>query len=180
MDDLEKMREIVASGLKNYVGCPFIRSNQNQTPPAYPFGSYTITTLMSQNKGTYGVYDDDKDRKPFTQTWSLTFQSNKYNECTSLVAKAHEWLDHVGTAYLNENGVIVQSVGNITNRDNVLTNEYEYRNGFDVVFWFLNEVESTNIAKGYVEGVEFDGEYLEPVTPEMLNERLAKRLDGEI
>ena len=29
---------------------------------------------------------------------------------------------------------------NITNRDNLLTIDYEYRNGFDVTFAFMNEI----------------------------------------
>ena len=48
MIDYEGLRQIVAKGLKNYLGCPVIRSNQNKKPPAYPYVLYTITTLKSQ------------------------------------------------------------------------------------------------------------------------------------
>ena len=142
MIDCETMRTVIASGLKDYLGCPVIRSNQNQEPPKYPYLSYTITTLMSENKGTYGVYNDGYDRQARIQTWSITVQSDNNSECVDLVCKAHEWLDRVGTTYLNDNNVIVQSVGSITNRDNFLTTEYEYRNGFDVDFWLLDTVKS--------------------------------------
>lgn len=141
MIEYEKLRETVTTGLSEYLGCPVIRSNQNEAPPNYPYVSYTITTLLSQNKGTYGIYDDGKERKPFTQTWSITVQSDNNSKCTELVVKAQEWLDRVGKVYLDDNNVIVQSVGSITNRDNFLTAGYEYRNGFDVVFWLMNELE---------------------------------------
>lgn len=143
MIDYETMRTAIANGLKQYLGCPVIRSNQNQEPPEYPYLSYTITTLMSENNGTYGVYSDGYDRQARTQTWSITVQSDDNSECIDLVCKAHEWLERTGNIYLNDNNVIVQSVGSITNRDNFLTTEYEYRNGFDVVFWMLDTVKST-------------------------------------
>ena len=152
MIEYEKLRETVVAGLREYLGCPVVRSNQNEAPPNYPYVSYTITTLLSQNKGTYGVYADGKARKPFTQTWSITIQSKNNVESVTLANKAQEWLDYVGRVYLSDNGVTVQSVGSITNRDNFLTVGYEYRNGFDVVFWLFNEVDNTN--KEFIETVD--------------------------
>lgn len=141
MIDAEHLRSVVVKGLKEYVGIPVIRSNQNAEPPDYPYASYTITTPESANNGTYGVYSDGVDRLPVTQTWSITVQSDKYDESLTLASKAREWLQHTGALYLNDNDVIVQSVTNITNRDNVISVEYEYKHGFDCVFWLMNEVE---------------------------------------
>lgn len=157
MIDYDGIRVGVAKGLKDYLGCPVIRSNQNTAPPKYPYLSYTITTLVSQNNGTYGVYEDGTERKPFTQTWSISALSDDNAESVSLACKAREWLDRVGTAYLNDKGVIVQSVGGVTNRDNFLTAEYEYRNGFDVFFWLMDEVSGTAEQDGYIETAEIGG-----------------------
>lgn len=142
MVDFENLRETVVTGLKKYLNCPVIRNNQSAEPPAYPYVSYTITTLMAENKGTYGEYEDGKARKPVTQTWSITAQSDDNTESITLANKAREWLDYVGTVYLNDNNVIVQSVTGVTNRDNVLTTDYEYKNGFDCVFWCCDEVDN--------------------------------------
>lgn len=142
MIDFDKMRRAVVTGLSKYLGCSVIRSNQNENSPDYPYVSYTITTLMSENKGTYGEYTDGKVRKPFTQVWSITVLSKDNTECINLVNKAHEWLDYAGKNYLNDNDVIVQSVGSVTNRDNFLTVDYEYRNGFDTEFLLMNEIEA--------------------------------------
>lgn len=181
MIDYENMRTVIAKGLKEYLGCPVIRSNQNTKPPKYPYVSYTITVLMSQNKGTYGVYEDGTERKPFVQTWSITALSDDNSESVMLACKAREWLDRVGSTYLNENGVIVQSVGSVTNRDNFLTTEYEYRNGFDAFFWLMDEVEGTAEKDGYIESTEiFGGEFVPPPSTEQLNQRLENRLDGEV
>lgn len=149
--DVDKLKQIVVSGLKKYLGCEVIRTNQNAEPPAYPYVSYTITTLASANNGTYEEYEDGTTRKQLTQTWSITAQSNKESEGVNLALKAREWLDYAGRVYLKDNGVIVQSVTNITNRDNILTVEYEYKNGFDVVFYLFDETENNINKSGVIE-----------------------------
>lgn len=155
MIDNDKLRETVVTGIKNYLQIPFIQSNQNAEPPDYPFLSFTVIKLESENKGTWGEYDDGKDRKAVTQTWSISSLSNDENESIENASKAREWLDYVGRLFLKDNGVIVQSVGAITNRDNVLTTEYEYRNGFDVVFYMMNEVTNPLTESGqYIDEVK--------------------------
>ena len=121
MIDFTAKRSTVVKGLRDYLNIPVIRSNQNEAPPSYPYISYTITTLASENNGTWGEYSDEKERKPFTQTWSITVQSDDVEEAMKYALMAREWLDHIGMVYLNDNGVIVHSVGGITNRDNILT-----------------------------------------------------------
>ena len=148
MIEYEKMRSVIASGLKNYLNCPVVRANQNDEPPAYPYVSYTITTLMSENNGTYGEYDDGIDRKPITQTWSISAQSDDSSESVMLISKAREWFDRFGTTYLNDNNVIVQSIGSITNRDSILTIEYEYKQGFDIDFWLFETVDTKSYDDG--------------------------------
>lgn len=160
MIDYDNMRATVVKGLKKFLECPVIRSNQNAEPPAYPFISYTITMLQSENKGTWQEYEQGIDRQAVTQTWSISALSDDNNESVVLANKARAWLTRLGTSYLNEHKVIVQSAGNITNRDNILTSEYEYKNGFDVVFWLYDEVENTTRITNYIENIEHNIEIL--------------------
>lgn len=139
MIDNEKLRTVVVKGLKEHLGISVIRGNQNAAPPDYPYLSYNVTTLESANNGTWGEYEDNVDRIPVTQSWSITVQSDNDIESVTLASKAREFLCHTGTCYLNDNAVIVQKVTNITNRDNLISIEYEYKNGFDAVFWMMNE-----------------------------------------
>ena len=155
MIDFEKLRLIVAKGLKDYCACDVIRSNQNEDPEVDTYLSYTIINVMRENVGTYGAYEDGIDRKAFTQTWSISSISPDNSTSIFNACKAREWLDHVGTIYLNDNGVVVQSVGSVTNRDNFLSVEYEYKNGFDVVFWLMDETEET-AEQEYIESVDID------------------------
>ena len=156
MIDYEEMRKLIAKGLKDYLKVPVIRSNQNEKPPKYPYISYTITTLASANNGTYGAYSDGYDRKPITQTWSVSALSDKSGEDVNLIVKAREWFEYIGTQYLNDNDVIVQSVTSITNRDNLLSIGYEYKHGFDVVFWLFDTVESKLKTVDTIESIEIN------------------------
>lgn len=149
-------REImIVEGMQKELGCLVIRANQTAPLPPYPYVSYTIITPISANLGTWGRYDDGKERKPFTQVWSFTAQSDDCIQSMELAIKARDYLEHVGTVYLNDNDIIVEQVGSVTNRDNLLTVEYEYRNGFDVTFWLFGEVDDTRVKTGTIENVEF-------------------------
>lgn len=179
MIDVDKLKQVVVSGLKEYLGCEVIRTNQNAEPPAYPYVSYTITTLASANKGTYEEYADGTTRKQVTQTWSITAQSNSESESVKLALKAREWLDYSGRVYLKNNGVIVQSVTNITNRDNILTVEYEYKNGFDVVFYLFDETENNINKSGVIDYADliFNGESKPIISDEQEMAEIEKMID---
>ena len=130
----------VVKNLKNYVGVPIVESNQNAPMPKMPFGRYTITTPATENNGTYGAYEDGAGRKPIKQIWSLTFEAKTNDEALKLANKARSWLDCVGRTTLNDNDVIVERVGAIGNRGNLLTVDYQYAHGFDVTFWAFDEI----------------------------------------
>ena len=168
MIDTDKIKYICVSGLKKYLSVPVIQTNQNAEPPEYPYLAFTITTLESENSGTYGEYDDGISRKAVTQIWSISALSNNEEESITLASKAREYLEYVGKTYLNDNGVIVERCSNITNRDNFLSVGYEYKNGFDVTFWAFTEIESPIEETGIIESVEIGNESIIPVDRELI------------
>lgn len=149
--EFEELRKNVVSGLSKYLGCTVIRGNQTGEMPKFPFLSYNVITYRTKNGGTYGVYEDGQQRKPTSQIWSLTVNSDKYNEATNLVSKAYDWLENVGSTYLNDNKIIVESLTNITDRSNILTYEYIYTLGFDVTFYLLNSTGNLEDQTGIIE-----------------------------
>lgn len=151
----EEQRGIVVTGLKDYLGCEVVRTNQTAKMPDFPYLGYNITTLSSENKGTYGECEDGKARKPVLQTYSFTAHSDDYSTSVELANKARSWLDYVGTQYLNDNDVVVQSVGSVTDRSNLLTSGYIYSHGFDCVFWMYDEINlaAIEIGNGEIETV---------------------------
>lgn len=181
MIDHENIQVTIIKGLREYLGCPVIRSNQNVNPPKYPYLSYTMTIPQSQNKGTWQEHEDGVKRKAITITWSITSLSDNSSESVMLANKARDWLDQVGTEFLNDNNVIIQSVGAVRNRDNFLTTEYEYRNGFDIVIWAYDVIDGVADGVEYIESFTIGNVSAEaPATLEELNDQLEKRLDGEV
>lgn len=154
----ETIRRTVVKGLKDYLKIPFYRAGQEGESEAYPYGTFVVITDVSQNNGTWGEFADGKARKQVGHTWSVTFQSDKESEAYTYAAKAREWLDYIGTTYLNDNGVVVQSVGSIQPRDNIITIGYEYKRGFDVFFTCFDEVESYKETAEPIEKVTYESE----------------------
>lgn len=139
--DQENINIIVAQGLGNATGCEVVKSNlANVRIPTYPYISFTVLNTDTK-KGTYSISNGQR-YMPLTQTWSLTVQGDNDNKTQLAAMKAKDWLEEAGRLYLNDHGIVVQNVGAITNRDTLLTIEYEYRKGFDAVLSIMNVVEA--------------------------------------
>lgn len=149
-----KNETVVVSGLAEHLGITIRRTNQTAPAPAHPYGAYTVTTLASANNGTWQRHPDGKDRKLVRSIWSLSFLATDNDQSVELAVKARDWLEHTGRTYLKDHDIIVQSTTEITNRDNVLTAGYEYKNGFDVVFYVYDEVDNPVENTGYIEILE--------------------------
>lgn len=153
MIDLDKIRSIVPNGMSEYIGIPIIRGNQSKRAPSHPYGTYNITTIAAANNGTWQQHEDGVDRLLVRSTWSFTFITDDWLQSIMYASNAREWLTHTGRVLLADNGITVQSVTDITNRDNILTVEYERKNGFDVVFYIYDEAANPSSQTGYIESV---------------------------
>lgn len=120
--------------------CPVIRSNQTAPIPKYPYISYTITTPVVSDAKGYSISKDGTRYKSLVQVWSFTVQSDDDEEANNVALQAYDWFAAVGNLYLSDNGIVPQRVRNVSNRDNLLTIEYEYRRGFDVDFLLMHEI----------------------------------------
>lgn len=150
MIDFEQVKKIIVKALREYLGCDVVLANQTAPIPKYPYVSFSVTTPLVANRGTWGRCADGADRKQIEQIWSITVQSNNAGESVNMCLKAYDWLDNIGTQFLNDNNIVVQRLENITNRDNLLSVGYEYRNGFDVVFSLMDEISEEEINEGEI------------------------------
>lgn len=139
--------------------CPVIRANQVSPVPDYPYCSYTVITPVASNNKGYCVATDGTVYKELKQIWSFTVQSDDSTESQMLSAKAYDWFSYSGDTYMSDNGIVAQSVGNIMNRDNLISINYEYRNGFDVTFVLIHKID------------EKDLEYIGTINEAPLNEK---------
>ena len=155
MIDQEAMNRVITAGLKAATGCEVVKSNIANAPiPPYPYISFTVTRTATQ-KGTYGVADGVRTIG-LQQTWSITVQSEKDNETQRLVLLARDWLEETGMQELNDAGIVVQSIGDINNRDTLLSVGYEYRKGFDAVFSMANVIQEPEMET--IETINFNEE----------------------
>lgn len=139
MIDQERINLLLTGKLKEVTGCEVVKSNIANAPiPPYPYISFTILNTDTR-KGTYSA-SEGKRYIPLTQTWSFTVQGDKDNETQLVAMKAKDWLEETGRHCLSDNGIVLRSVGAITNRDTLLTVGYEYRKGFDAVLAIMNTV----------------------------------------
>lgn len=154
MVDYLNMRTIIFSGLSKYLGIPVIRGDQSAPAPPYPYMLCTVTTIASENNGTWQQHADGIDRKLVRSIWSFTSISDEWDVSVSNAIKAREWFEHTGRVYLSDKVITVQSTTAINNRDNILTVDYERKNGFDVVFYVFDEAGNTADSTGYIESAE--------------------------
>lgn len=143
MVDLSKIRDTITANIKKQLNIEVIRVNQNAPAPAYPYIGYTVTTLMKTNNGTYSEYVENDVKvycKEFRQIWSFTVYAADDMQSKEIAIALYDYLDNIGRVELSESNVVIQQIGDITNRDTLLTIDYEYRNGFDVTFSFMNEI----------------------------------------
>lgn len=154
MIDMTALQNTVVAGLGDYLEVPVIYAHQAGEPPAHSYVSYTVTNLINESKETWGRYDDGKIRKPLTQTWAVTVQSDNVQKAMELAIGAYDWLDFAGRIYLGDNHVIVKSITNVVNLDKEAGAGYEYCYGFDVVFQIASELEHDAVQTEIIETAE--------------------------
>lgn len=136
---------VIVEGLKSYLStdfrpCEVVRQNQVAKVPPYPYVSYTLTTPLAARFGTYSESEDGSLYRTHMQTWSFTVQSDDQDEALTLAMKAYDYFTAAGITHLADNGVTIRRVRDITTRDNLLSIQYEYRNGLDVTFGLLSVI----------------------------------------
>lgn len=159
MINMKSIEKTIVNALQDHLKCPVIMANQVSPVPKYPYVSYTIITPLVSDDKTWNRTENGKQFKPLKQIWSFTVQSDDDYESMNLALKAYEWFSCISNIYLSAKSIVVQSVGNITKRDNLITTMYEYRNGFDVTFLLINMIEtSVYSTSGIIETAELHHE----------------------
>lgn len=136
---------VIVSGLQDYLSTPerpclVVRQNQVAPIPPYPYVSYTVTSPVLSRGGTYSVASDGTRYKRLQQAWSFTVQSDDPDEALELGIRMYNFFALSGITLLADNGITVDSVGNVAARDNLLSIEYEHRCGMDVTFGLLHQI----------------------------------------
>ena len=158
--------------------CEIVRQNQIAEIPSYPYVSYTVITPANVHTGTYSETEEGILYRNIQQTWSFTTQSDDQDEALELAYKIFDYFTAAGVQFLADNEIIIRRVGGISPRDNLISIQYEYRNGLDVTFGLLYTIEKPDIET--IETVKMGNVQLDkPLNDEELSDLLEKRLEGE-
>lgn len=136
------MIHVLTEELKQIAECEVVKSNQIHEKPSYPYISFTITTPIHREGGTYCEEESGVRFRDLLQTWSITIQSDNDNEANELAMRVFDWFQ-IQSYALKDNGIVVEDIGDINNRDSMISMEYEYRYGFDVDFRVRHEIKIT-------------------------------------
>ena len=159
--NIREVEKSIIAGLERYLSsvdrpCKVVLANLNTPMPNYPYIAYTPIQAVVQNDATYGIDENGNRIKAFDSTFSFTVQSDSEDESVFLAVKARRWFDAVGITYLSDNGISVKRISSVTNRDNLISIEYEYKNGFDVTFILLDVISPSEFeSDGFIEQAEF-------------------------
>lgn len=139
MIEQKQINLVITKALNDVTGCEVVKANLAHAPiPPYPYLSFSIIRTETR-KGTYSV--EGNRYISLTQTWSITVQGKNDDETLEKAIAAHDWLEEAGRLTLQEQGIVIQHIGAIQNRDTLLTVNYEYRKGFDVVLSLINIIQ---------------------------------------
>ena len=135
---LSEYNRLLCDGIQEKFGCAVVKSNITEHVPEYPYISFTMTGIRTQQR-TYA--DAEMPYVPAEITYSWTVQSNDDDEALELAHGLHDWFEMTGRMYLKDNGMVFTDVGGIVERDNMITLQYEYRKGFDCILHLMNYVD---------------------------------------
>lgn len=138
MIDFTSIRNIIISGLSDYLDVLVIDSSSVNEKPDYPYFSFTVTTSFSEefeNPKENSFYDDENIYKEDGNiTFSFKSLSNNTDESINNAIKAVKYFKLYGVDYLYENNISIKEVTNVENRNALMIEVYEVTNGFDVIF----------------------------------------------
>lgn len=137
MIPIQDVQKILIGELEKYTECTFVPSNTTKNIPPYPYVSFAVIRTET-HKGTY--HGREEIYNPADVTYSITVQSDKEAQAMEIAMKIKDYCEEYGRSFLAENGIVIQKTGEIVSRDNLITIEYEYRKGLDVVLALFNHI----------------------------------------
>ena len=155
MMDVKSLQREMLRLLEDYTGCKVVPANTTKQMPNYPYISYSLLNVDTR-KGTYSAHTGTKIVEgietpvnmlsmPARLKYSFTVQSDDDVEALIHSISIKDFFEESKRQELADIGLIVSDVGGITQRDNMLTIEYEYRKGLDVTLSLNNVMESADV-----------------------------------
>lgn len=155
MIDHAPIRNAIVGGLTQHLERPVVMLDQGAPKPAYPFVIYRFTSGLIEEPGLPAetgdaVSSEDPtwrhdyqytQRSQPTAVLSLIAISRDPDEAYQLALDALAWFRFHGYDALKAAGVVVvRAASGIQNRDTLIVDDYERRQGFDLVLRMSSEL----------------------------------------
>ncbi|TPG84962.1 hypothetical protein EEL32_15065 [Brevibacillus laterosporus] len=159
MIPFKAIRSAMVQPLVAYLSLPVIEMNGGGGMPKQAFLTYDFADIEDARGFPIEYQDDNNLRQVGTVPFTVSFLSYADDKATSIenAMKARDWLKRDGRELLKDHvNVIVSEIGKIENRDVLIGDEWERRQGFDVTFRTIEETISDliTIMKANVKGVD--------------------------
>ena len=156
--NISELRAALIPKIKTFCNVPIIEADGNGPTPSGSFATYKFTTAYAKDVGRpIEVFETNKltRQDSYKVTISLSAYDMDDDVSRDLAQKIWDWFDFFGQDDLLTANVAVVELSNIVNRDAFVVENYERRNGFDVIIRVLRELER---ATNPIEHVETTGE----------------------
>jgi hypothetical protein len=144
--DIITLRNAIIPELAAYINAPLIAQDGEGEKPKGQHATYKITTSYGRGTGRENEYFQPtaesltiKTENEYRTTFSFSAYSMDDDESYLLAQKIYDWFAFVGYDFLNQLGATVTEQTDIINRDAFIVENYERRNGFDVIIRVIKE-----------------------------------------
>ena len=157
-----ELRDILIPAINEHTGSPIIQGDQIGDKPEIAHATFKFTTPYGRGVGQAeeipvivdGVYTLRR-KDEFQTVISFTAFAMNDDESVDLAQSIHDWFSFYGVDILQNIGIAVVDQTNVTNRDAFVIEDYERRNGFDVI---LRITRIQDLEVNWIETVQIDTE----------------------
>ncbi|MEK4640326.1 hypothetical protein NST14_29905 [Bacillus sp. FSL W8-0519] len=138
--NVKELRAVLIPAIKKHCGAPIIMADQMGERPKVPHATYKLTTpygkAVGQAEETGVVINGEyklQRLSDYKTTISFTAYAMDDDDSVTLAQKIYDWFSFAGVDVLQSIGVAVADQTDVINRDAFVIEDYERRNGFDVI-----------------------------------------------
>jgi hypothetical protein len=144
---LADLKNLLIPQIAVYCKAPIIGADQTGDKPSGAYATFKITSPYIK-----GIGQNNESISQSTNGYQLTevdnykmvisFNAYDLDEDVSLdlAQKLYDWFAFHGADFLNKNNLVIKEQTGITNRDSIILDNYERRNGFDVTLGTTREL----------------------------------------
>lgn len=145
--NIQQLKETIIPPLATFCGVPIVEADQVIEKLSYPHATFKVTSpyLKDNGQAEETVHDAVNGYQlRYTESYKVVISFTAYSldidESLDLAQKIRDWFAFYGTDVLESNNIAVVNQTDIQNRDTFIVDDYERRNGFDVVLRVTREL----------------------------------------